>query len=163
MFEQKLGNIVYIGCCEESISSGNENAILELSSYWELVHLWPCNTPTASLFVTCWMFFESETIGEDLLLTSSFSEHLIVDLPRLNPLWDCRHRDLEYWVYICSCTNTHTDTKWAHAAGRKTPFCCGVTFYTVKLSLIWMNPGYYKVSWSECLERDTDVHMLDCC
>lgn len=78
---------------------------MELSSYWELANPWPCNTPTASLFVTCWMLFESETIGEDLLLTSSFSEHLIVDLPRLNLPWVCSHCDLEYWH-----TNMHRNT-----------------------------------------------------
>lgn len=78
---------------------------MELSSYWELANPWPCNTPTASLFVTCWMLFESETIGEDLLLTSSFSEHLIVDLPRLTLPWVCSHCDLEYWH-----TNMHRST-----------------------------------------------------
>lgn len=88
------------------VSSGNENASLELSSYWKLANLWPCNTSAASRFVTCWKLLESETIGEDLLLTSSFSEDLIVDLPRLNPLWDCSQRDLQCRVYI------HKNTHW---------------------------------------------------
>lgn len=114
LFEQKNKQTSLASAATgESVSSGNENASLELSSYWELANLWPYNTPVAPLFVTCWMLVESETIGEDRLLTSSFSEHLIVDLPRLNllRLWPgilslhpltqiCTHSDPTYCTYV---------------------------------------------------------------
>lgn len=132
---------IWQGVCRESLSSGNENAGLELSSYWVLADLRPSNTPSASLFVTQWMHLESETIREDLLLTSSFSEHLIVDLPRLNLRWNCNRHDLEFTTthtHKYTLTVTHTKMTWGRGS-RWSPMHLKLTFHFVLTQMIENN------------------------
>lgn len=71
------------------------------------------------------MLLESETIREYLLLTSSFSEHLIVDLARLNLPWACSLRDLEYWH-----TNIHRCTTETHSSRQVHLKKCRIDVFT---------------------------------